>query len=73
MSNAELNSFERQLSFLSYAEQLSVLAYLVKSLQERNEESQVNGLDVAIHELNNGEYETYNNFDDFMAEVDHES
>ncbi len=73
MSNAELNSFERQLSFLSYAEQLSVLAYLVKLLQERNEESQVNGLDVAIHELNNGEYETYNNFDDFMAEVDHES
>lgn len=73
MSNAELNSFERQLSFLSYAEQLSVLAYLVKLLQERNEESQVNGLDVAIHELNNGEYETYNNFDDFMSEVDHES
>ena len=73
MSSAELNSFERQLSFLSYAEQLSVLAYLVRLLQERNEEDQVNGLDVAIQELNRGEYEAYNNFDDFMAEVEHES
>lgn len=32
-----------------------------------------NGLDVAIEELNNGDYETYDNFDDFMNEVEHES
>ena len=29
-----------------------------------------NGLDIAIAELQNGEYDTYSSFDDFMAEVE---
>lgn len=32
-----------------------------------------NGLDIAIDELKNGDYETYASFDDFMNEVEHES
>lgn len=32
-----------------------------------------NGLDKAIDELKNGDYETYASFDDFMNEVEHES
>lgn len=32
-----------------------------------------NGLDKAIDELKTGDYETYDNFDDFMSEVEHES
>lgn len=32
-----------------------------------------NGLDRAIDELRNGDYETYASFDDFMNEVEHES
>ncbi|MBO4699823.1 DUF2281 domain-containing protein [bacterium] len=32
-----------------------------------------NGLDLAVAELENGEYETYANFDDFLKEVDHDA
>ncbi len=32
-----------------------------------------NGLDIAIAELNRGDYDTYSNFDDFLAEVEHDS
>lgn len=32
-----------------------------------------NGLDTAVEELKNGDYETYENFDDFMNEVENES
>ncbi|MBQ2528647.1 MAG: DUF2281 domain-containing protein [Treponema sp.] len=36
-------------------------------------ETPKNGLDQAIEELENGEYDTYSNFDDFLSEVEHES
>ncbi len=32
-----------------------------------------NGLDIAIDELEQGDYETYDNFGDFMNEVENES
>ena len=32
-----------------------------------------NGLDLAIAELENGEYETYSDFDEFLKEVEHDS
>lgn len=32
-----------------------------------------NGLDIAIDELEKGDYETYDNFGDFMNEVENES
>ena len=32
-----------------------------------------NGLDEAIAELERGDYDTYDSFDDFLAEVEHES
>ena len=57
------------------------MAYLVNLLQKRNEQSDDfegddqarNGLDMAIHEFENGEYDTYKSFDDFLAEVEHVS
>lgn len=36
-------------------------------------ETPKNGLDLAIEELKNGEYDTYSSFDDFLSEVEHES
>ena len=35
-------------------------------------ETPKNGLDEAISELERGDYETYDNFDDFLAEVEHD-
>lgn len=35
-------------------------------------ETPKNGLDEAIAELDRGDYETYDNFDDFLAEVEHD-
>lgn len=32
-----------------------------------------NGLDTALEELKTGDYETYENFDNFMNEIEHES
>ena len=34
---------------------------------------EMNGLDIAIKEMENGEYDTYNNFDELLAEVEHET
>ena len=39
MSGAELKSFENQLSFLSYAEQLSVMEFLIKLMKKNRQES----------------------------------
>ena len=36
MSGAELKSFENQLSFLSYAEQLSVMEFLIKLMKKKS-------------------------------------
>lgn len=40
MSAIELKVFENQLDMLSYSEQLSVIEYLVKSLQNKNKSVQ---------------------------------
>ncbi|MCR5766295.1 MAG: hypothetical protein K6G09_10025 [Treponema sp.] len=39
MSNLELKAFENQLSFLSYAEQLSVMEFLIKLMKKNRQES----------------------------------
>ena len=39
MSSAELNAFEKQLTFLSYSEQLSVIEFLVNLLKNKREET----------------------------------
>ena len=39
MSAQEMKNFEAQIALLSYAEQLSLMAYLVKLLQEREAEN----------------------------------
>ena len=75
MSAQELKNFEAQLALLSYAEQLSLMAYLVKLLQEREaendgfegDEEARNGLDEAIAEVERGEYEVFHSFDEFKA------
>ena len=41
MSSADLNAFENQLSLLSYAEQLSIIEFLVNLLKNRHEETPV--------------------------------
>lgn len=39
MSSADLNAFEKQLSLLSYSEQLSIIEFLVNLLKNRREET----------------------------------
>lgn len=80
MSAMEMRNLESEIALLSYGEQLSLMAYLVKQLQNRGEgdgfegdAAARNGLDEAIREMENGEYDTYENFDDFLAEVANEA
>ncbi|MBO4698287.1 hypothetical protein J5690_01580 [bacterium] len=51
---------------------LSAVLNFIDFLIERPRVSQ-NGLDLAIAELENGEYETYSDFDEFLKEVEHDS
>lgn len=44
-----------------------------KTKTKTENRTEKNGLDRAIDELKNGDYETYASFDDFMSEVEHES
>ena len=86
MSVPELKKFESQLAILSYAERLAILEFLVKSLQKSYTEEQnaiADGfsggaqerikLNEAIAEFERGEYDTYSNIEDFMAEVENEA
>ena len=41
MSGAELKSFEDQLSFLSYSEQLSVMEFLIKLMKKNRQKTVV--------------------------------
>ena len=54
-----------------YMEEVS--EFLDFLLFRSHEETAKNGLDEAIAELERGDYDTYDNFDDFLAEVEHES
>ena len=86
MSAQELKKFESQLDMLSYADRLAIIEYLVKSLQKSyNEEKSAEAdgfsggaeerrkLDEAIAEFERGEYDTYDSFDDFLAEIENEA
>ena len=77
MSAMELRNFESQLDLLSYAEQLAIMEYLVKLMKRRQEESVSdafegdvqarNGLDEAIAQVERGEVEVFDTFEDFKA------
>ena len=82
MSAMELKNFEAQLALLSYAERLAIIEYLAKSLQPAYDEEKEavsfgfsggaeerRKVDEAIAEFEHGEYDTYDNFDDFLAEI----
>ena len=86
MSAMELKNFEAQLALLSYAERLAIIEYLAKSLQPAyDEEKEAISLgfsggaeerrkvDETISEFERGEYDTYENFDDFLAETANEA
>ena len=86
MSAQELKKFESQLDLLSYADRLAIIEYLVKSLQKSyNEEKTAKAdgfsggteerreLDEAIAEFDCGKYDTYDSFDDFLAEIENEA
>ena len=77
MSAMELRNFESQLDLLSYAEQLAIMEYLVKLMKRRQEESVSDGfegdvqarnsLDEAIAQVERGEVEVFDTFEDFKA------
>ena len=77
MSAQEMKNFEAQIALLSYAEQLSLMAYLVKLLQEREaendgfegDEEARNGLDEAIAEVERGEGFYYDSVDEMFADA----
>ncbi len=82
MSTAELRNLESQLDLLSYAEQLSIMEYIVRLMKKHQEqidsdgfegdEEARNGLDEAIAEVERGEYSVYNSFDELLSEIDNE-
>ena len=51
MSSADLNAFENQLSLLSYAEQLSIIEFLVNLLKNRHEETPVTKQETASQKI----------------------
>ena len=75
MSVKELKTFKSQLAMLSFTEQLSIMEYLLKLMKKRQEEASNNtsdsvvrnGLDEAIDEVERGEVEVFNSFDEFKA------
>ena len=75
MSVKELKNFKSQLAMLSFTEQLSIMEYLLKLMKRRQEEASKNtsdsvarnGLDEAIAEVERGEVEVFNSFDEFKA------
>ena len=75
MSAKELKNFKSQLAMLSFTEQLSLMEYLLKLMKKRQEEASNNtsdsvvrnGLDEAIDEVERGEVEVFNSFDEFKA------
>lgn len=72
MSALELQNFQNQIALLSYAEQLSIVEFIIKSMQKRENDNQLeekNALDVAIEEEKNGEFEYFDNFADLMSSV----
>ncbi len=86
MSAQELKNFEAQLALLSYAERLAIIEYLAKTLKPAyDEEKEAAALgfsggaeerrkvEEAIAEFERGEYDTYDSFDDFLAEMSNEA
>ena len=77
MSAMELRNFESQLDLLSYAEQIAIMEYLVKLMKRRQKESVSddfegdvqarNGLDEAIAQVERGEVEVFDTFEDFKT------
>ena len=71
MSAQELQDFQSRLDSLSFADRLSLIEYLAKSLRHGDGFSggaqERNGLDEAIAEFERGEYETFSSFDEFKA------
>ncbi len=51
MSNPELNAFENQLALLSYAEQLSIIEFLINLLKNRKVDSLTNKSESASQKL----------------------
>ena len=68
MSYAELEAKIAKIPPEYHQELIDFIDFLI----ERPRASQ-NGLDMAIAELENGEYETYADFDEFLKEVEHDS
>ena len=77
MSAKELKNFENQLSLLTFAEQITIMEYLLKLMKKRqsefsdnifNTDAQAkNDLDEAIAEVERGDIEVFNSFDDFKV------
>ena len=71
MSAQELQDFQTRLDSLSFADRLSLIEYLAKSLRQGDGflggAQERNGLDEAIAEFERGEYETFRSFDEFKA------
>ena len=84
MSAMEMRDFGKHFEMYSYAEQLATIEYLIKLMRKKQEQNSKDDgfsgsaedrakLDAAISEMERGEYDTYNNFDDFLAEIADES